>query len=120
MCHFRVIASRALPLEWAVARVCQEAGVRVDRIVRLADMNMDVPVSEDRRVEVVANGLALWHGLQQAVDATIVSPVTRAGGAQPRADVQPEKALDAAARRKRCQTRRVCAHPGSLQLPSLA
>ena len=40
----------------------------------------------------------------QAVDATIVSPITRAGEAQPRADVQPGKALDASARRKRRQT----------------
>ena len=67
-----VRASRALPLERAVARVCHEAGVRVARNVRLADMNIDVPVSDDRRIEVVANGLALRHGLQQAVDATIV------------------------------------------------
>ena len=78
-----VLASRALPLERAAARVCQEAGARVARNVRLADMNIDVPVSDDRRIEIVANGLALWHGSQQAVDATIVSPVTRAGEAQP-------------------------------------
>ena len=99
-----VLASRALPLERAVARVCQEAGARVARNVRLADMNIDVPVSDDRRIEVVANGLALWHGSQQAVDATIVSPVTRAGEAQPGAAVQPGRALEAAARRKRRQT----------------
>ena len=92
-----VLASRALPLERAVARVCQEAGARVARNVRLADMNIDVPVSDDRRIEVVANGLSLWHGVQQAVDATIVSPVTRAGDAQPGADVHPGRAVDAAA-----------------------
>eukprot|EP00439_Symbiodinium_sp_Y106_P016545 s8034_g2.t1 len=74
-----VLASRALPLERAVARVSQEAGARVARNVRLADMSIDVPVSDDRRIEVVANWLSLWHGAQQAVDATIVSPVTRAG-----------------------------------------
>ena len=70
----------------------------------LADMNIDVPVSDDRRIEVVANGLSLWHGAQQAVDATIVSPVTRAGDAQPGADVHPGRAVAAAARRKRHQT----------------
>ena len=64
-----VLASRALLLERAVARVCQEAGARVARNVRLADMNIDVPVSDDGRIEVVANGLSLWHGLQQVVDA---------------------------------------------------
>ena len=86
-----------------MARVCHEAGARVARNVRLADMNIDVPVSDDRRVEVVANGLSLWHGAQQAVDATIVSPVTRAGDAQPGADVHPGRAVDCAARRKRRQ-----------------
>ena len=67
-------------------------------------MNIDVPVADDRRIEVVANGLALWHGSQQAVDATIVSPVTRAGDARPGADVHPGRAVDSAARRKRRQT----------------
>ena len=76
------------------ARVCQEAGARVACNVRRADMNIDVPVCDDRRIDVVANGLSWWHGTQQPVDATIVSPVMRAGGAQP----------DGAARRKRHQT----------------
>ena len=67
-------------------------------------MNIDVPVAGDRRIDVVGNGLALWHGSQQAVDATIVSPVTRAGDAQPGADVHPGRAVDSAARRKRRQT----------------
>eukprot|EP00439_Symbiodinium_sp_Y106_P066192 s3299_g10.t1 len=43
-------------------------------------MNIDVPVCDDRRIFVVANGLSWWHGTQQPVDATIVSPVMRAGG----------------------------------------
>ena len=97
-----VLASRALPLERAVVRVCQEAGARVARNVRLADMTIDVPVSDERRSEVVANGLALWHGSQQAVDATIVSPVTRAGEAQPGAAVQPGRAPELV-RARRCR-----------------
>ena len=107
-----VLASRALPLERAVARVCQEAGAQVARNVRLADMNIDVPVSDDRRIEVVANGLPPWHGSQQAIDATIVSPVTRAGEAQPGADARPGQALVGAARRKRRQT-----YPELVSLP---
>ena len=99
-----VLATRALPLEHAVARVCREAGARVARHVKLADMNLDVPVADERRIEVVANGLPLWHGSQLALDATIVSPLTRRGEAHPRADVQPGCAVAAAARRKRCQT----------------
>ena len=76
----------------------------VARNVRVADMNIDVPISDDRRIEVVANGLSLRHSAQQAVDATIVSPVTRGGEAQPVADVHPGRAVDGAARRKRHQS----------------
>ena len=39
------LASRALPLERAVARVCREAGARVARNMRLADMNLPVLVA---------------------------------------------------------------------------
>ena len=91
-------ASRAPPLEHAVARVCREAGVRV------GDMNIDVPVSDARRIEVVANGLPPWHGAQLAIDAAIVSPVTRTGSARPGADTRPAAAVQDAARRKRRQT----------------
>ena len=96
-----VLASRALPLEHAVARVCREGGARVARNVRVADINIDVPVSDARCIEVVAHGLPLWHGAQLALDATIVSPVTRAGEPQPGADTRPGAAVHAAARRKR-------------------
>ena len=67
-------------------------------------MNIDVPVADARRVEVVANGLPSWHGSQLALDATIVSPVTRSGEAHPRADTQPGWAANNAARRKRRDT----------------
>ena len=56
---FGVLASRALPLEHAVAPVCREGGARVARNVRVADMNIDVPVSDAHCIEVVANGLPL-------------------------------------------------------------
>ena len=87
------------------------------------DMNVDVPVADARRIEVVANGLPLWHGSQLALDGTIVSPLTRLGEAHPRADVEPGCAVNAAARRKRHQTypelahaRRRCRHRGWRQV----
>ena len=98
------LASRALLLERAVARVCRAAGARVSRNVRVADMNIDVPVADARRIEVVANGLPLRHGSQLALDATMVSPVTRTGEPHPRADTQPGWAANNAARRKRRDT----------------
>ena len=51
--------------------MCHEVGARVARNVRLADMNIDVLVSDDHHVEVVADWLSLWHGVQQVVDAFI-------------------------------------------------
>ena len=98
------LASRALPLERAVARVCQEAGARVARNMRLADMNLPVPVADARRIEIVCNGLPLWHGAQLAVDTTCVSPVPRSGEPRPGADSQPGLALQLATRRKRRET----------------
>ena len=92
-----VLASRALPLEHAAARVCSEVGAQVARLVRLASMNFDSPISDERRIEVVANGLRLWHGSQLALDATSVSPLTRGGELHLRADVQPGLAVEAAA-----------------------
>ena len=65
--------------------------------MRLAEMNLDV--SDERRIEVVANDLLLWHGPQLVLDATLVSPVIRVG-----AKAQPRAVQQAAARRKRRDT----------------
>ena len=69
-----VLRSRGGPLERAAARVCREAGARVATHARLADLNIPhVQHLDDRRIEVIANGLALWGGAQLAVDTTLVS-----------------------------------------------
>ena len=72
------------------------------RNVRLADMDLDVPVQDARRIEVVCNGLPLWPGEQLAVDATLVSPLDRDG--QPRAPMPAGIVLAQATRRKQRQT----------------
>ena len=95
-----VLASRAIPLERALARVCREASARVTRNVRLADMNLDVPVQDARRIEVVCNWLPLWHGEQRA---TLVSPLGRDGQPRANADAHPGIDVAQATRRKRCQ-----------------
>ena len=43
----------------------------------MRDVNALVDRLEDRRIEVIVNGLPLWNGAQLAVDTTIVSPLTR-------------------------------------------
>ena len=72
--------SRGVPLEHAAARVCREAGARVTMHTRLANLNIPaVQRIDDRTIEVIANGLPLWHGSQLAIDTTLVSPLTAAG-----------------------------------------
>ena len=57
-----VLAHRAGPLE------CREAGARLATSVALRDLNLDLPASDGRRTEVVANGLPLWRGVPIAID----------------------------------------------------
>ena len=47
--------------------------------VRDADMNPEVPVPDQRRIDVVANSVYLWHGSQLAVEATSLSALAQTG-----------------------------------------
>ena len=67
-------------------------------------MNLDVPVQDARCIEVVCNGLPLWHGEQLAVDATLVSPLGRDGQPRANADAHPGIVVAQATRRKQRQT----------------
>ena len=69
-----VLGTRGFALESAARSVCREAGARVatDQFVR--DWDLGVPNANDnRRLEVVADGLPLFGGVQLAVDPTLVS-----------------------------------------------
>ena len=47
------------------------------------DLNIDnIQRQDDRRIEVIANGLPLWEGVQLAIDTTLVLLLTR--GSEPR------------------------------------
>ena len=50
------------PAEICVARICREAGARVKKNPLLCDLNIVVPVTDQRRIEVIANGLLFWGG----------------------------------------------------------
>ena len=65
--------------ERAAARVCREAGGTVATHVLARDLNVVPFCPDERRIEVIANGLPLWGGGQLAVDTTLVSPLTAAG-----------------------------------------
>ena len=74
-----VLGARGAALERAAARVCREAGARVATNAMLRDMNVEdveVPLADGRRIEVLANGLP-----RGAADRT---PGTAAGEAAAR------------------------------------
>ena len=78
-------------MERAAAQVCREAGGRVgvDRFVRDLDLGAFNQL-DARRIEVIVDGLSLWHGAQLAVDTTVVchscmATVRLDGTQQPRA-----------------------------------
>ena len=83
--HAGVLGRRGFPLESAAARVCREAGARVSTNVRVQDMDLPPRDADNRRIEVVADGLPLFHGAQLAIDTTLVSHCL--GMVQPSASV---------------------------------
>ena len=79
-----VLGRRGFPLECVAAQICREA--RVTTNVHVRDMDLAVFNNLDGRwLEVVADGLTLWHGAQLAIDTTLVSPFHRDGSARARA-----------------------------------
>ena len=78
-----MLGRRAFALESAAARVCREAGARVTTNVMVRDLDL-VPQErvDGRRLEVVADGLPLFHGAQLAVHTTVVAPLKRDGTPQ--------------------------------------
>ena len=96
-----VLGRRGFPLECAAAQVCREGGARVTTNMFVRDMDLAAHNALDnRRLEVVADGLTLWRGAQLAIDTTLVSPLRRDGTARARAANHDGAALDDARRRK--------------------
>ena len=78
----------------------EEAGASTTN-TRVADLNLaQVTRQDDRRIEVIANGLNLWGGAQLAIDTTLVSPLTRDGQRRRRAGTYAGAALHTARRSK--------------------
>ena len=96
-----LLARRGFAVENAVASVCREAGARVSTNVMVRDLDLLAPQAFDgRRLEVVAEGLPLFGGMQLAIDATLVSPLHCDGTARPGAARIDGVALQVARRRK--------------------
>ena len=96
-----VLGRRGFSLESAAARVCREAGGRVTTNVRVQDMDL-LPLRhlDNRRLEVVVDGLTLFRGAQLAIDTTMVSAVRSDGTARRQCATTSGAALDQARRRK--------------------
>ena len=77
--HHRAACSRAgvgrdgIAVKSAAARICREAGARVTTNVLMRGLDVGVPVADTRRLEVVADGLPLFGGMQLTVDTTLGS-----------------------------------------------
>ena len=95
-----MLGRRGFALESVGARICREAGgrVRTDMLVR--DMDLDVPVTDNRRLEVVVDGLPLRGRAQLAVDTTLVCALHADGTPRRGAAASDGVALKAARRRK--------------------
>ena len=82
--------------------MCREAGGRVRTNAYLRNLNLlEAKVKDDRRLEVVVSGLPVHNGAQVAVDATLVSPLTRKGTARAKAHWKDGAALEDARKLKR-------------------
>ena len=86
-------------MERAIARILRESGARVS--VPLTHMNLAVRTPDARQIEVLAQGLPLYHGAQLAVDTTLVAPLGRTGHVRHNAASTPGDAITRAADRKR-------------------
>ena len=75
-----VLVRRGFAVESAAARICREAGTRVSLDVRVQDMDLArLDALDNRRLEIVADGLPLFQGAQLEVDTTLVSALRRDG-----------------------------------------
>ena len=96
-----VLGRRGFALESAAGRVCREAGARVATNQFVRDLDLGVPNANDnRRLEVVADGLPLFGGVQLAVDTTLISAGWGDGEPVPGAADRDCVALRRARRRK--------------------
>ena len=96
-----VLGRRGFALESAVARICREAGARVSTNVFVRDLDLTTPnVRDERRLEVVAEGLPLHGGAQLVIDTTLVSALRSDRAPRPSAATTDGVALQAARRRK--------------------
>ena len=101
--------------------MCREAGGRVSTNVFIRDLDLaEFNAMDNRRVEVIADGLALWQGARLAVDTTLVSLLRGHGSARGRAADHSGSALNDARRRKERTNPELVGEGGRARLVVLA
>ena len=75
------VKKRAAPPERITGRIFREAGATVRQNVFLRDMNVEVGAGDARQIEVLAQDLPCYGGVQLAVDTTLHSVLTCQGEA---------------------------------------
>ena len=116
-----VLGRRGFALKSAAARVCREAAGRVSVNVAVCDLDIGVlDRADERPLEVVADGLPLFHGAQIAVDMTLVSVLRREGTPHPRCANEDGAALAQARRRKELRYCELAGQHGRAKLVFLA
>ena len=68
--HSERLRTRAVAPERTLARILREAGANVRFNCLLRDVNVAVRAEDERRIEVLASGLPLFHEAQLAVNIT--------------------------------------------------
>ena len=116
-----VLGRRGFALESAAARICREAGARVSTNIFVRDLDL-APLGgvDGRRLEVVAEGLPVFHGAQLAIDTTLVSPLRADGVPHRQCATSDGAALQAARRRKERTYRELSGTQGRARLVVLA
>ena len=66
----------------------------------LRDLDLSIGAMDQRRIEVIAEGLPVFHGAQLAIDATLVSPLRADDEPRRRCPAEDGAALTFARRRK--------------------
>ena len=84
MFSYRSLEAARDPAEVCMARICREAGACVKENQLLRDLHIVAQADDQRRIEVIANGLPFWEGKQVAIATTVVSALTGRGVARGR------------------------------------
>ena len=115
-----VLSRRGYAVESAVGQICRESGARVSTKVMVRNLDIATGSADGRRLEVVAEGLSLFGGVQLAIDATLVAAHHGDGRPLRRADTEDGVALKLARKRKVARYPELCRADGRARLVVIA